>query len=270
MLALADNAAVGGTQGLEKQCQLRLFRNKVLHLLHRGRKLLPFAIHKTISVLDIANLLAGKAPTFQTFAVDSLRRSRLTGYQGVGGNVAIDSRIHSQECVGAHATKLMNSRKSAAYYPIAQMNVPRQCRIICKYCLIADNAVMRDMAIGHDPVVIAQHRFTGVLNCAAADCTKLANRVAITNTQTRRLTSVFLVLGVIANGGELIDVVVLADACRTVNNNVAINLAPPADLDAITNHGIRTYFDIVRDDCRGRNDGGGMNHFSSFLTRAIK
>ncbi len=112
--------------------------------------------------------------------------------------------------------------------------------------LIADDTVMRNMHVGHDPVVVAQNGLSPVLHGAATDRTELANRVAITDDQVGGFVGVFLVLRVVADRSELIDVIVLADLCRPIDDDMTVDASTACNFYIVTDNGIRTDDDVVR------------------------
>ena len=74
--------------------------------------------------------------------------------------------------------------------------------------LIAERAVVRDVRVGHEQIVIADARHALIADGAAVDGAELADHVAIADLQARRLAGVFLVLRRLADRGELEDLVV--------------------------------------------------------------
>src|SRR5271163_3442113 len=76
------------------------------------------------------------------------------------------------------------------------------------------------MGAGHEQVIVADARGVLILHRAAIDGAKLAEHVGIANLKARRLAAVLLVLGIIADRGELVDAVALADSSRAFNNHV--------------------------------------------------
>ena len=86
--------------------------------------------------------------------------------------------------------------------------------------MAANLAIMRNVRVGHDQVVIADPRASAALHRSAIDGDKLANLVMVANLQPRRFARIRNVLWSRANrtkGGEAI---VSANCCRALNNNV--------------------------------------------------
>ena len=88
---------------------------------------------------------------------------------------------------------------------------------------------MRNVHVGHDPVVIAHARHACVAGAADVQGAKLADGVAVTNEQLARLTRVFFVLRNGAYRVELENLVVFT------NSGVAFNDAMRTDTRVCTN-----------------------------------
>ncbi len=123
------------------------------------------------------------------------------------------------------------------------MHVPGQLRVVGKNGVVADLAVMRQVHISHDPVVIAHARHTCIARRTYVEGAKLADGIAITNDKLAGLASIFLVLG---NGAQRVE---LEDTVITTNGGVAFNDAVRANGGACThlhvraNDRVRTYTD---------------------------
>ncbi len=101
---------------------------------------------------------------------------------------------------------------------------PASVRVVGQDRVVADLAIVRDVHIGHDPVVVAHARHAAV-SCARADIegAELADRVAVADHQLARLARVFLVLRNRAERVELEDAVVAADGGVALDHAVRAN-----------------------------------------------
>ena len=97
--------------------------------------------------------------------------------------------------------------------------------------MVAHDAIMSDMGIGHDPVVVADERDARILDRPAIDRRVLANRIAIADLEPGILAVVFLVLRVVANRRERKDVVIATDRRRPLDDHVRLDARSAADLD---------------------------------------
>ncbi len=83
--------------------------------------------------------------------------------------------------------------------------------VVCEYCVVADDTIVRDMRVRHQPVVVADARDARILHRASIDRAVLANRIAFADLERRSLASVFFVLRVIADRCKLKYMIVAAD-----------------------------------------------------------
>src|SRR3970040_2207344 len=110
------------------------------------------------------------------------------------------------------------------------MHVPGELRVVGKYRVAADLAVVGEMDIRHEPVVVADPRHANVLRGPAIEGAELADGVAVADFPPRRRPLVLLVLGNLADGGELEDAVALADARVAGHHGMRADPAPRSDL----------------------------------------
>ena len=96
--------------------------------------------------------------------------------------------------MGADTHKLMNYGKPTQNRPVIHQDVTGQLRVVGKYRVVTHLAVMGQMDVGHDPVVIADPRHTQVTRRPDIESAKFSDGVLITNDQLTGLTRVFFVL----------------------------------------------------------------------------
>ena len=140
------------------------------------------------------------------------------------------------------------------------MYVSGQCRVVGKYCLVTDCAIMRDMDIRHDPVVVAYASSARVLHRTPIDGAVFADRIAVSDGQLRGFAGVLLVLRVVADGCELKDAVVLADDARSLQYHVGLDSRAPADLYIRTDDGVWADRHVRIETGTGGNHGACVDH----------
>ena len=69
--------------------------------------------------------------------------------------------------------------------------------------MVADHAVMGEVAVGHNPVVVADTGFADAGNRTEVERRKFADGVAVADNQLGRLVAVFFVLRNFAEAGKL-------------------------------------------------------------------
>jgi len=129
---------------------------------------------------------------------------------------------------------------------IANHHVTTQGRAIGENRVVADDAVMRNVHISHQPVVIADSGQTLLLCRAPVDRTEFANGVVIAYFQPRCLAAILLVLWNLTDGCELVDPVVAADPRFALDHRMRPNRRARANLDIAIDNRVRTHLDIVR------------------------
>ena len=115
----------------------------------------------------------------------------------------------------------MNHSEAAQDDPIAYVHMACELGTVGKNSVIANLAIMCQVHISHDPVVISELGDAGVARRANVEGAKLSDGVAIANDQLARLTCIFLVLGDCAQGVELKNFVVFADGGMAFNDAMA-------------------------------------------------
>jgi len=154
------------------------------------------AVQKAIRLLDDTQLGSGETPASQSLTVDTTWRSWRPGYRDVRWNILRDSAVKADERVAANATKLVDFRERADADIIINYNMASERRAIGCNGMVPDQAVMRYVHIGHDPVVISDYGLSAALYRTSIDRRIFTNGIVITYDQPCALTLVFLVLRV--------------------------------------------------------------------------
>lgn len=138
--------------------------------------------------------------------------------------------------MGAHLGVLVHTREAANDRPVGHMHMACQGRVVGQNGLVADLAIMGDMHIGHDPVVITDPRHPAILGGAGVEGAELADGVAVADLQAGRLAGIFFVLRHAAERGMCMDLVGLTDRGDALD------------------HAVRTYFGVGADANLGANN----------------
>ena len=129
-------------------------------------------------------------------------------------------------------TNWCTPREAAEDRPVADRDVAGELACVGEDGVVADLAVVREVHVGHDPVVVAQARHAGVLRRAAVDRDVLADGVAVADLHPRVGSPLyFLSCGGRADRREVEDAVVAADARVAVEHDVRADPGALADLD---------------------------------------
>ena len=98
---------------------------------------------------------------------------------------------------------------------------------------------MRHVNVAHQQVMTADARVIAAKTCASMQRTALANNIVRAYFQPGFFTQKLLVRGIFSHGCELIDLVVAANFCIGLDDNVRRYLGALADFDAGANNAPR-------------------------------
>ena len=146
-----------------------------------------------------------KPRRLQPLGVDAVRlgRGAAAGHH-VGRHVAQHDRAAGDEGVHAHAAELVHHSAAAENDVIMDGDVAgERARMLARTVWLPTCAVVRQVHIGHDPVVVAHARDAHVLRGAGVEGAELADRVVIADLEPGRLAAVLLVLRHLAQRHEL-------------------------------------------------------------------
>jgi len=126
----------------------------------------------------------------------------------------------------------MNQGEAAEKSVVADMHVPGETRCVREHGVPTDAAIVRDMTVGHDEIVVTDDRLPAALDSAAIQRTVLAYGIAIADGEARGLALVADMLWRVAERTKLKYTILTSDASRTVNHDVGpmIEYAPTATL----------------------------------------
>src|SRR5437868_12562347 len=120
--------------------------------------------------------------------------------------------------------------------------------------MVADLAIVRDMHVGHDPIVVADRCHATILRRTRIDRAELANSVSVPDFEPRRLAGVFFVLWVAADRGELKDAIVAPDAGSARYVGMRADRRAFTDRHAIFDDRVRSDSHTARKLSAGRHD----------------
>ncbi len=102
--------------------------------------------------------------------------------------------------------------------------------------VVADHAIVRDMNVGHDPVVRADPGRAATLHGSQVQRAKLPDRIAVADLQLGRLAPVFLVLRYFTERAEWKDPIVASDPSAPHDHHVGVNRRARPDRDFRPDH----------------------------------
>src|SRR3546814_14132010 len=110
-------------------------------------------------------------------------------------------RSHADEGVRADAAELVDAGEAAHDHPVADLHVPGEGGVVRKHAAAADLAVVGDVGIGPQPVVVPAAGRAAATPGAAVAGAALAAHVAVAEPQRHAFAAVLLVVRVAAARG---------------------------------------------------------------------
>ena len=125
--------------------------------------------------------------------------------------------------------------------------------------IVADDAIVRDVGVGHHQHVIADDRAHPANLGAAMNRRELADGVVVANFESRRLAVKFQIRRRATNCGEREDSIALTDSRERFDDDVRAHHAAGPNLHARPDHRARTDFDARVEFGALVDDRGRMN-----------
>src|SRR4030095_8607001 len=120
-------------------------------------------------------------------------------------------RVSADERFESDAAVLMNTRVRTNVRTIGNFDVPRESRCVCHDDFAADLAVMCDVGLSHEEIVVADPGHSAATRCAAVDSDKLADLISLSDLGRSRFASILQVLRRQADRYEGKDVCLFTD-----------------------------------------------------------
>ena len=130
----------------------------------------------------------------------------------------------------------MRTRESGHDDPVTNMYMAGERRVVGHDRIAAYMAIVGDVYVRHDPVVVRNRGFVVALDRATTDCTEFADRISVADDQPGRLIGVLLIMWVVADRGELIYMVVFAYYRRAINDYMTVDTRTTANFDVVADN----------------------------------
>ncbi len=215
-MASARNAARGGVQksqhGGNISSGLRVLPRQGGNGAAGGVQGQALAVQQAVHLFDGAETLGRKAASAQTFKVQATHCQRVAIDHHERWHVLRNMAGKTGHDVRAHLGELVDAGQAADDGVVAHLHMAGQSGVVGQDGLVAHLAIVRNVDVGHHPVVVTDARDALVLRGAGVEGAKLADGVAVADHQARWFASVFFVLWRAAERGKLKNAVVLANA----------------------------------------------------------
>src|SRR5471032_1662390 len=215
-------------------------------------------VDQLVGGADAVDLLAREAAPLQALDVDAVGLRRIAVQEHERRHVLRQAGAHADEGVRADLAELVHIGEAAHDDPVADFDVAGQLRVVREDRVAADLAVVRQVDVGRDPVVVAEPRHADVLHGAGVEGAEFADRVAVADFQTGRLAVPFLVLRRGADRRELEELVVAADGRVAFDDHVRADHRAGGYGHVRADDRIRADFNAGVELRLRVDDGGGM------------
>ena len=150
------------------------------------------------------------------------------------------------------------------------MHMTCDLRVTRENRIVTNLAIMRNVHISHDPIVITNAGDALILRCTRMNSSELTNRIAITNNELGRLATVFHILGGATDGSEVCKNILFTNRGVTLDHSMRTYFATSADFDMRSNNRVRTNLNITSDFSLVINYSRCMNpsHYAPFVRTA--
>src|SRR5579871_5821972 len=182
--------------------------SQLLQLLERFSQPQLRAVQDAVRLAYAADLLLVEPAPLEPFRIHAMRLRWIACGHDVWRHVARDDGAATQECVRAKPRELMYGREATENDPVTYFHVAGQRGAVGEHGAIPDTAVMRNVGIGHEQVVVADARHALAVGRTPIDGAALAEGIAVADLEARRFPLVLQVLRRIPDGGELVDAII--------------------------------------------------------------
>jgi hypothetical protein len=147
--------------------------------------------------------------------------------------------------------------------------MPGQRHVVDKDRMVADHAVVANVRVGHNQIVIADDGLAAILHRATMYGRTLAYGIAGANGQPRGLIAILQVGGRLTHRGKLIDMATGADGCGPLDDHVGLDNATFRDIYVRPDVGPGADSRTLGNFGAGINDRGRVNHAGRSAHRIV-
>lgn len=228
--------------GLDK---LQDFRDRLIFTRHRLYRSQSFR-EDTRSIKQLlikrSNLgepLAGEFAALHANDVEPFKSCVLSVDQPERNDITTNAADAAHHDLGSDPCELVDRGQAADEDEVANLTVPAQCRGSGEDDVVADLAIMSDMAAIHEVAAVADARDATTANGAGIHRYRLADSTVLTDLEFGRFTTIAQGLRGSAQGSKRIDRAAGADGRVPHQVDVPDQFAIRADDDVTANHAVR-------------------------------
>lgn len=112
-------------------------------------------VEAAIDILGLGDLGCGVSVPFETDDVEPLESGRLSAYHRERRDILAEACAALHHCVAPDAGELVAERASAYDGEVRALNLASELASVRHYDVVAENAIVANMAIGHNEVVVS-------------------------------------------------------------------------------------------------------------------
>ena len=151
---------------VENKVSLGSLRHCLSHMFHSFGHIAAAVVDLTVDFLDFSNLVGGKSTTAKAYDIDTGIAKRFAGSFHKRRYIFVHKSSALHHDVRANVAELVNEASATDNCKIVYFNLSGQLAGIADYHVVADNAVVCNVAIGHDETVVADYGLA--FGCCAA------------------------------------------------------------------------------------------------------
>src|SRR5216683_6828570 len=255
-----DHAPLGALDELHEAGHQGMAAQLPLHVLDRGTGSHAGAVEQTERGPHLLARVGVDATAAHADHVDRARQRGDAVRDDEGRDVLGDLGAAADVGVGADAAERMDAGEAADRHPILDRDVPGQARVVDDDDVVAEHAVVRDVARAHHQAVAADGRVVALVGGAMDGDVLADHRVVAQAHAHRRALAELEVLGHAADDCPVPDPAAGPDPDPALQHRVGTDLRPGRHRHLGADHGVRPDA-RVGGQLRGAvDDGGGMDH----------
>src|SRR3974390_1629803 len=198
--------------------------------------------------MQLLDALCREAPALQSNLIQRVSvGATLSAGHRIGKHILRDDGAATDISVRADACVLVNRTQRPDHRPLLHGDVPGEGGSVDEHGMIADDAVMSYVCVGHDQYVVSDARRAAALRGTTADGNEFPDDIPVANFQPSGLATIGDVLRVATNCGEGEDHVVASKRRRPSQNHMRVQLAVLAE-------DYSGAYDAIRANLAGRRD----------------
>jgi len=201
-------------------------------------------IEASICASQLRDGFVAEAASPEPLRVDAVRARGIASRNHERWYVLQADRTYTSNAVGTDTTELVNQREATKYCVRPDVYMPCQTGAVRENCVVIYVAVVGDMHVGHEKIIVTDSGLASMFRGAAIYRAELAKDISVADAESRIFASISRVLRFFSNRTVLKNTVVLANAGVGANNDVRPDFRVIANFDTGFDNCKRANMDI--------------------------